>query len=279
MNLAPWMESAHLAPGDAKSLQGDWTDFTLHHIRDTASAGFDMAFGALWSEFGAAGEMEQAAVLERRMAWPAEFRDGVALHYGLALVTRNAEFVAVRDHTVIVLENVPGAVVHTSHNLVAPAWRRSGIAGWMRAMPVASACEFLRGLGRDAAEPVTLVGEMEHFDPANEKTWVRLAAYERAGFKMVDPAAVNYLQPDFRDPVEIDRSGGPRPVPLCLIIRRVGLEVEDAEPGSEVAALVRSLYKMYGMEFREADMKIVWDSMKSYPPAEARIALLPPTTR
>ena len=49
MNLAPWMEPAHLAPGDAKSLQGDWTEFTLHHIRDTASAGFDMAFGALWS--------------------------------------------------------------------------------------------------------------------------------------------------------------------------------------------------------------------------------------
>jgi len=278
MNLALWMDPANLAPGDAKSLEGDWAGFELHDIRDTRTPGFDMAFGALWSEFGSVGEMEQADVLARRMAWAAEFRDGAALHYGLSLVVKDGGLVAVRDHTVIVLEGQPGAVVHLSHNLVAPAWRRSGIAGWMRALAVAAAKSFLKDLGRGDGEPITLAGEMEHYDPAKPKTWVRLIAYEKSGFKMVDPGAVHYLQPDFRDPAEIDRSGGPRPVPLCLVTRRVGQESEEFLTGAEVRFLVQALYKMYGTEFRACDMKVVWDSLETYPPADARIALLPPTT-
>lgn len=278
MRLALWMDPANLAPGDAKSLEGDWTGFELHNIRDTRSPEFDVAFGALWSEFGSVGEMEQADVLARRMAWAAEFRDGAALHYGLSLVVRSGEFVAVRDHTVIVLEGQSGAVVHLSHNLVAPAWRRSGIAGWMRSLAVAAAKSFLTELGRGDGEPITLVGEMEHYDPAKPKTWVRLVAYEKSGFKMVDPGVVHYLQPDFRNPAEIDRTGGARPVPLCLVTRRVGKESEEFLTGAGVRSLVQALYKMYGTEFRAGDMGVVWDSLQNYPSADARIALLPPTT-
>lgn len=277
--LLPWMVPAHLAPGDAKSLEPDWSSIVRHDIRDTEDPYFDMAFGSLWAEFGVIGEMEQVAVLARRLKWnPLEPREGASLRYSLVLLTCGNQFVAVRDHTVIVLEDQPGAVVHLSHNLVAPRWRRSGIAGWMRALPVSDAQECLGLLGRPIDSPVTLVGEMEHLHPERPSTLVRLMAYEKAGFQMVDPSRVNYLQPDFRAPEEIDISGGPVPVPLCLVLRRVGLESERELDAREVRRVARSLYKMYGMEFRERDMRVVLDSLETYPAEGEKIPLISPTS-
>ena len=272
------MVPAHLAPGDTKSLEGDWSEIELHEIRSAADPFFGMAFGALWSEFGDKGEMEQAGVIADRLKWhPLHPRNGAALRYALVLLTHRGEFVAVRDHTVIILEDRPGAVVHLSHNLVAPEWRRSGIAGWMRAFPVSTALDCLAKLSRPADSPITLVGEMEHLDSSKPDTRVRLAAYEKAGFKMVDPGRVRYLQPDFRHPVEIDKSPGPVPVPLCLMLRRVAREEEAAVPGVEVLQVVHALYRMYGVAFRESDMKVVMESLSEYPEATDLIALRPPT--
>jgi hypothetical protein len=277
--LQPWMIPEHLAPGDSKSLQRDWSGIALHDIRSTNDPLFDMAFGALWAEFGVIGEMEQAAVLARRFQWNLlEPRNGASLCYSLVLLTSGEKLVAVRDHTVIVLEDRPGAVVHMSHNLVAPEWRRTGIAGWMRALPVSTAKNCLCALGRSADSPVCLLGEMEHPDPARPASRVRLAAYEKAGFKMLDPARVHYLQPDFRDPSEIDRTGGSRPVPLHLMLRRVGRERENSLSGAEVLAAAHSLYKMYGEEFRARDMRVVHDSLAGYPGENETVALIAPTS-
>ena len=280
MNLQPWMIPKHLAPGDARSLEGDWADMELHRITSPEDPFFSQAFGALSAEFGDAGEMEQASVIARRMQWlPEQMINGASMQYALQLVTRRGEFVAVRDHTVIILESEPGAVVHLSHNLVSPDWRRSGIAGWMRALPVATAMDSIQTLRLPSASPVTLVGEMEHFDPTRSATLVRLTAYEKAGFKMVDPELVSYLQPDFRDPAEIDISSGPQPLPLTLMLRRMGREAEGFVSGAEILHNVKALYKMYASEFRSADMYQVYESLKNYPAAGARIPLKPPTAR
>ena len=280
MNLQPWMIPEHLAPGDARSLEGDWADMELHRITSPEDPFFSQAFGALSAEFGDAGEMEQDSVIARRMQWlPEQMINGASMQYALQLVTRRGEFVAVRDHTVIILESEPGAVVHLSHNLVAPDWRRSGIAGWMRALPVATAMDSIQTLRLPSASPVTLVGEMEHFDPTRSATLVRLTAYEKAGFKMVDPELVSYLQPDFRDPAEIDISSGPQPLPLTLMLRRMGHEAEGFVSGAEILHNVKALYKMYASEFRSADMYQVYESLKNYPAAGARIPLKPPTAR
>ncbi|MFM8983313.1 MAG: hypothetical protein ACKOLA_10485, partial [Spartobacteria bacterium] len=256
------MIPAHLAPGDTKSLEGDWSEIELHRVQSDTDPFFEMAFGALWEEFGSKGEMEQAAVIADRLKWhPLAPLNGASLRYALVLLTHRGEFVAVRDHTVIVLEGHHGAVVHMSHNLVAKDWRRSGIAGWSRALPVSTALECLADLKRPADSPITLVGEMEALDKTKPDTQVRLTAYEKAGFKMVDPARVSYLQPDFRHPQEIDKSFGPIPVPLCLMLRRVGRENETLVSGGELLRVVRSLYRMYGVGFRESDMKVVLDSL------------------
>jgi hypothetical protein len=280
MNLQPWMIPEHLAPGDAKSLEGDWAGMELHRITSSEDPFFEMAFGALCAEFGDAGEMEQVSVIAKRMQWlPEQLINGASMQYALQLVTHAGEFVAVRDHTVIILESEPGAVVHLSHNLVAPEWRRSGIAGWMRALPVATAMDSLQSLRLPITSPITLIGEMEHFDPTRSATLVRLTAYEKAGFKMVDPSRVSYLQPDFRDPSEIDLSSGPQPLPLTLMLRRMGHEAEGFVSGAEIFHNVKALYKMYAAEFRSADMYQVYESLKNYPAAGARIPLKPPTAR
>jgi len=272
------MIPAHLAPGDTKSLEGDWSEIELHCVQSDTDPFFEMAFGALWEEFGFKGEMEQASVIADRLKWhPLAPLNGASLRYALVLLTHRGEFVAVRDHTVIVLEGHHGAVVHMSHNLVAKDWRRSGIAGWSRAFPVSTALECLADLKRLADSPITLVGEMEALDKTKPDTQVRLTAYEKAGFKMVDPARVRYLQPDFRHPQEIDKSFGPIPVPLCLMLRRVGRENETSVSGGELLRVVRSLYRMYGVGFRESDMKVVLDSLGDYPAETESIDLLPPT--
>lgn len=277
MNLQPWMVPGDLAPGDPKSLHRDWPDVDLCRIESTEDPHFDMAFGALWSEFGAIGEIEQASVLGMRMRWdPSRLVDGCAMRYRMMLITSGGKFAAARDHTAIVLDGEPGAIVHLSHNLVAPDWRRTGLAGWLRALPVTTARNVLAAQNRPPDSPITLVGEMEH--PSDAATLVRLAAYEKAGYKKVDPARVGYLQPDFRAHHEIDISGGPRPIPLGLILRRVGREEEDFITGAEVRRIASSLYKMYGTGFRPRDMAVVHASIESYPPPDEQIRLIAPTT-
>lgn len=280
MMLQPWMIPTDLAPGDSKSLERDWSDVELHRIESTEDPLFDVAFGALWSEFGAIGEVEQADVLGLRMLWdPAQVIDGCAMRYRMMLVLSGGKFVAVRDQTAILLEDEPGAVVHLSHLLVAPEWRRTGIAGWLRALPITTARSVLAARKRPAESPITLVGEMEHPDSAKPATQVRLAAYERAGCKKVDPSRVGYLQPDFRAHHEIDLGGGPKPIPLCLIIRKVGREDEDFVTGAEVRRIARSLYKMYGRGFRTKDMEPLHASLENYPAPDEKIPLIPPTAQ
>jgi len=276
--LQPWMNVADLAPGDAKCAQLDWADFELHRIRSRADPYFWTAFEALWREFGAKGEMEQADVIERRLRWnPQQPIHGCALLYELFLVTRGGEFVGVRDHTAIVRADFPMAVVHMSHNLVAPAFRRSGVAGWLRALPAQTARDCLAAQRRPLTEPIALVAEMEPADPTNDARTIRLTAYEKAGYKKVDPTVIDYLQPDFRYPDEIDASGGPHPLPLDLLVRLVGDEGRSALRTDEVQGIVESLYRMYGVEFRPADMAVVWEHLAHFPRGAHSIALLPPS--
>lgn len=198
------------------------------------------------------------------------------MSYHMLLVTSRGKFAAVRDHTAIILGDVPGVVVHLSHNLVAPDWRRSGLAGWLRALPIATAREALAAQGRPPDSPMVLVGEME--PPSRPGNIIRLQAYEKAGCKKVDPARVGYLQPDFRAHQQIDLDNcGARPIPLSLIVRRVGREAEDFITGAEVRRIVRSLYKMYGAGFRAGDMEAVHATLENYPAPDERIPLIPPT--
>jgi hypothetical protein len=277
--LQSWMNPADLAPGDTKSAGLDWKGFDLHRIRSTDDPLFATAFDPLWHEFDASDELEEPEVLSDRMKWnPATLVSGIALLYELLLITKDGQFVAVRDHTAIVRPDFGIAVTHLSHNLVAPAFRRSGIAGWLRALPVQTARACLAAQGLPTTAQIYLVGEMEPADPGIEARTVRLIAYEKAGYRKVDPSVVPYLQPDFRSPAEIDADGAPRPLSLNLLVRKVGRENETTMRASRVRCIASSLYEMYATEFRPQDMECIWRNLKTFPDGEQSVRLLPPTT-
>ena len=48
--------------------------------------------------------------------------------------------------------------------------------------------------------------------------------------------------------------------------------------GAEVRHCVNAIYKMYGRVFRECDMRVVFETLKQYPSADADIPLLLPTS-
>ena len=257
-----------LSPGDQKSVTLDPAQFTWSSIRSADDPLFETAYEALWSEFGGAHELETRDVLAAR------FAAGPAMRYEMLLAQTGGTIAAVRDQTVI--WSGGEIIVHLSHLLVAPEWRRSGLAGWMRAAGLLSARSFAASHGKTGA-PIILVGEMEHDDGSDPRRAVRLTAYERAGFLKVAPRAANYFQPDFRPPSEIDASGGACPLPFQLILRRVGRESETMMTGAELRRIVRALYAMYGAQFRPQDMAHPALNLANFPPDNAMIPLIAPT--
>jgi len=268
---------ADLAPGDGKALELDCRDFDVVRVHSIDDPLFDMAYERLWNEFGPLHEMEAREVIARRLSWhPAAAIGNCWLRYELILVRRERQLVAVRDHTAVTTcgRGAPHAVVHLSHVLIEAAWRRTGLAGWLRAWPIQTARACLAEAGFPTASRITLAAEMEHPDPDFPNRLVRLAAYEKAGFKKVDS---KYFQPDFRPPHEIDSSGGPRPLPFGLVLRRVGREEEQLICGAEVREIVECLYRMYGTGFREQDMAAVWQKLRDYPDDHSNTPLVAPT--
>lgn len=265
------IDISDLAPGDRKSAALDLSSFEFTRIRSIHDPHFEFAYARLWDEFGAKDEMELRETLAQR------FQLAPRLLYEMILVRRAGEFIAARDHSAIVAHDGTHAVVHLSHNLVAPEARRTGLTGWLRAWPIATARECLALNGAAANAPVTLLAEMEYPQEDDPMRLVRLKAYERAGFLKVDPSLVRYHQPDFRAPEVIDATGGARPLPFQLVLRRVGREDERAIPGQETRALVQALYDIYRPQFRAEDFAHPLLSLDSYPDAHTLVPLLPPT--
>jgi hypothetical protein len=195
----------------------------------------------------------------------------------MALVRAAGQFVAVRDHTAAMTRDGESVVVHLSHNLVSPINRRTGLAGWMRALPIATARQCLSANDRSAGAPITLLAEMEYPLPDDLPGVIRLRAYERAGFRKIDPRIVRYYQPDFRPPAVIDAAGGARPLPFQLLVRRVHREHERGICGAEVRQLVETLYDIYHPQFRAVDLAHPSLSLVNYPAEDALIPLISPT--
>lgn len=124
-------------------------------------------------------------------------------------------------------------------------------------------------------ERITLIAEMEHPDGVTPMVMGRLRSYDRAGFLKIDPDTVHYVQPDFRPAAEIDRSAL-EPVPLVLVVRRVGREAERSVAGGEVREIVQALYTMFGVHVRADHMAPLWGLFDHFPGPGEPIALRPP---
>ncbi len=282
--MDPRLRAADLAPGDRGIAARDWSALTVRPVADAADPACADAFGRLWAEFGGRGEMEPRAVIDARLGWdPARATGGAALLYELLVLRRGADVVAVRDHTAVVLLDDAGrprpdapTVVHLSHVLVERAHRGSGVAAWLRALPLDVARRCARVAGRPADAPVVLVAEMEHRDVDDPACMTRLRSYERAGFRKIDPAAAPYCQPDFR-PADVLGDAPPEALPLSLVVRRVGSEDTPAMPPAEVAAIVEAIYAVYAPHVVPAALAPVRAAATAWTRREPPFRLLLPT--
>ncbi len=281
-----WLDH-DLAPGDLRARRLDVSGLVLRAVSSVNDPAFAPAYRFLAETFGPAGALERVAVLARRFAWPTQTQaDGWTLQYELLSIGDDAgNIAAVRDHSAAVFPPEDGAqqaawvIVHLSHVLVAERWRRSGLGGWLRALPLQLARDCLRSAGEKAdTAAMTLVAEMEEAPAGAGERSASLLAYEKAGFRKLDPAQVSYFQPDFRSPPEIDRGGGPRPLPFSLVLRQVGREDENEVSGTQVRALARAFYRIYQDGCRARDLApLLAQVAADYPAPGERVRLVPPS--
>ena len=268
-----------LAPGDRRAAGFDWSAYSVRRVAGPEDPDFGPAYDRLWAEFGPRGEMERQDVIVERLGWdPRRPVGDYALQYELLVVRHGAKIVALRDHTAVVPMASGGpTVVHLSHVLIAPSDRGSGLAAWLRALPlqVARACAAVAGRSED--HPIVLVAEMEPPDPTDVARTVRLRSYERAGFRKIDPTVASYAQPDFR-PASAFGAEGPVAIPLVLIVRRVGREDEVAMGAAEVGDVVDALYGLYAVQLAEAAVAELREAAIVWTGRQRSFALVVPTS-
>jgi GNAT superfamily N-acetyltransferase len=281
--VEPRLRPEDLAPGDREQAARDWSDLHVHSVRDAADPDFEAAYARIWSEFGPRGEMETRRVIGERLRWdPARPVGGAALAYELLVLRRGGAIAALRDHTAVVLAGArrrpatAPVVVHLSHALVEPEHRGTGLAAWLRALPLQVARRCAAAAGCDPGSQFVLVAEMELPDPERPARMARLRSYERAGFRKLDPAVTPYAQPDFRPP-EVLAGATPRAVPLGLVLRRVGREDEPTMPAAEVASVVEAVYSVYGVHVPAPALDPLRAAAARWTARQSRFSLLPPT--
>ncbi|MBN2069274.1 MAG: hypothetical protein JW739_06525 [Opitutales bacterium] len=254
-NWPTFIRTEDLAPGDTRPHPDLPTDLKLVPVTDPESSEFELGFRLLNNYFGSAGEMESRDVIAGRLNLkPEKPVNGHHMLYQLMLLYSGNECVGLRDHTAILRDDFSDVVVHLSHVLVVPKWRRKGLSAILRTLPVITAHECAQRAGKPEA-PITLFCEMEPLDlsiPANK---IRRISYEKAGFKAIG-STLNYIQPDFRDPQTIDADPeGSKPIPFDFLLRRVGRESDNTVAAREVISNVELIYAMYAESFRDKDME------------------------
>jgi GNAT superfamily N-acetyltransferase len=275
--------SEDLAPGDRAVAARAGPDLRARRVQGVGDPDFTPAYERLFGEFGPRGEMETRAVIADRLAWdPARPVGRVALAYELLVLRKGGEVAALRDHTAVVRLDASGrpadgpVVVHLSHAFVEPAHRGSGLAPWLRALPLQAARRCAAAAGCPPRARTLLVAEMEPPDPAEPRRLARLRSYERAGFRKLDPAVAPYAQPDFRPP-EVLAGATPTAVPLGLVLRRVGREDETELPAAEVAAVVEAIYAVYGVHVPAVALDPLRAEAARWTARQRTFRLLPPT--
>jgi hypothetical protein len=240
------LDASDLPAHDAKA-QGALRRYTLSLVTSAADPAFAEAHAALDAEFGAKGELETLAAIHAYLA-------AATPTLGYKLVVARDErgaLAGVRDCHVSQDAGARLVIVFLSHVVVASGHRRSGLASLLREVPAVLGRRAAADLGEGV--DVMLAAEMEPFDAEDPATVVRLYAYGRAGFKIVDPRAMPYCQPDYREHARIDATGL-RPVPLLAVVRWIGHEGARELPKRLAAAFVEHLYRIVGAHCRQSDL-------------------------
>ena len=245
------LRSEDLAPGDRSAAERDWSELRVHRIREVGDPDFEVAYQRLFTEFGSRGEMEARAGDRDRLAWgPARPVGRAALAYELLVLRQRALFAAAaRPHPVVRLDPAePRVPVRCRAPLACP-----GRAGATRRRPRPPGCARCRCRRRGAAPRRRLPCDAGRVGGGEEcrirpgpSGCLGCDPTSTAGFQKVDPARRAVCTPDFRAR-EGPAGALPPPIPLSLILRRVGRESAPSMPSGELAAVVDAIYAVYGV--------------------------------
>ncbi len=239
------VDLADVSPLDAPKLREALTQVRLEEIRDADSPAFHAAYDMLAACFFDRGELEDRDHLAAFVRQPRIVYDRTLEGtYHLIAAFDGDTLVGVRDCYVDLDLEQGLCVVALAHSYVDPAWRRRGLAAALRTCPLTLARRTLEhGFGR--LLPTLVVAEMEPADPNDPATVVRLMAYGRSGFSVLDPRRVPYSQPEFRDLPEASHTG----IPLLGVVRTLGVEgsPEGTVPEHVAAAFPRLFYVCHRM--------------------------------
>ena len=233
---APSLDPRDLPLADASRVASALGRFRVEVIDRSSLSSFDQAYDALDGFFGAKGEMEERRVTAALVDAPRiDYRPGLVGHYRLIAAWQGDQLAAARDCWIDLDAEQGICQIALSHVWVAPGWRRSGLAALLRALPVSMGRELAREqLGPD--HTLVVAAEMEPVDPREPDTVVRLLAYGRAGFSVLDPRRVPYSQPDFRP---LRPLGAAIAMPLLPLVRLPDLPDVTAVPVWIAAAFPR----------------------------------------
>lgn len=254
---------------------------SVHRVTGIDDPWFDKGFSKLDQYFGSRGEMETRAVIAQRLRWnPADRTGDYSQLYEMAVLTdADNDIAAVGDYSVILSRSAiasgQAAVVHLSHIWVNPHKPGRGIVNrFMHELTVDAARRALQQAELPITSAITLAAEMEPIVPNNEERLRRIKRFLLGGLRLVDPTTLTYLQPDFRTPEDIDRSGASQPLHLYLMLRRVERETEAETTVGEIRHIAQCLYHMYAQGIRPQDMAPAYRSLNNYPPDDSLVQLL-----
>jgi hypothetical protein len=220
---------------------------------------------------------------------------GTFIRYFL-LVAKDKEgkICGVRDGSVLVnpAYSPDLCVVYLSHIFTVPEARGTVLSYWLRIAPMEVAIQYLKDLhalgkivlpmpdapGKSFGMRIDLAAEMEYFSPEDRISWQRILFYGRGGFDAIDPRHFPYLQPDFREP-ELVKKTGDRPLPFMVLLRRMGREKHALLPIDEARAVMRLLYDDFAChcapETLASSLQLVLDRLEERAKTKSYVRLLP----
>ena len=228
----------------------------VRRIRDAEDPDFAVAYERLWGEFGARGEMETARGDPRAAGVGSRHVPSAAR--GARLRAARA---APRGEPSRRCATTPPwcASTRAGGRLPAPSWctsrtrfvepahRGSGLAAWLRALPLQTARRCAAAAGCAPGTPIVLVAEMEPPDPA-EPAAMAAAALLRARRLPEGRSERGALRAAGLPPA---RGAGAAPRPSrcrsASCCAASGARARSAMPAAEVAAVVEAIYAVYAV--------------------------------
>lgn len=266
-------------------------------IEQPSHKDFRAAYKLLWDAFGPYGEMEREEAI-RQFLLDDSYEptpSGTFIRYFLLVAKdKDGNIRGVRDGSVLVNPAYADdlCVVYLSHIFTIPEARGTVLSYWLRIAPMEIAIEYLEELhargkiklplpdmpGKNFGMRVDLAAEMEYFSPEDRISWQRILFYGRGGFDAIDPRHFPFLQPDFREP-DVVKKTGDRPLPFMLLLRRMGRERHALLPIDEARAVMRLIYDDFAChcapDTLASSLQLVLDRLEERAKTKAYVRLLP----